>query len=153
MSREALGTYLNDHLSGSVVAVETLERLVNADHPTLSPDTLRSLLTEIREDQQLLQALLERLDVGEHPVKKAAAWLTEKVGRIKLDDGPLGTMEMLEALALGITGKLKLWLTLERVAPRHPELGELDYGRLQGRAREQHELVEGLRLREALRAL
>jgi hypothetical protein len=153
MSREALGTYLNDHLSGSVVAVETLERLIHADHPNLSPDTLRTLLAEIREDQRLLQTLLERLDVGEHPVKKAAAWLTEKVGRIKLDDGPLGTMEMLEALALGITGKLKLWLTLERVAPRHPELGQLDYARLQSRAREQHELVEDLRLKEALRAL
>jgi len=153
MSREALGTYINDHLSGSVVAVETLERLVHPDHPTLSPDALRSLLAEIREEQQLLQTLLERLDVGEHTVKKAAAWLSEKVGRIKLDDGPLGTMEMLEALSLGITGKLKLWLALERVAPRHPELGELDYARLQRRAREQHELVEDLRLKEALLAL
>jgi hypothetical protein len=148
-----LGIYLNDHLSGSVVAVETLERLVNAGHPTLSSETLHALLAEIEQDREQLRTLLERLDVGEHRVKKAAAWLSEKVGRIKLDDGPLGTLEMLEALALGILGKLKLWVALERVAPGHPELADVDYATLQARAREQHDLVEGLRIKEARLAL
>ena len=122
MSREALGIYLNDHLAGSVVAVETLERLVEVGHPSLSPETLRGLLAEIEQDREVLRTLLERLDIAEHPVKKAAAWLTEKVGRIKLDEGSLGRMEMLDTLALGTLGKLKLWLALEQVAPRHSEL-------------------------------
>ena len=33
MSRENLGIYLNDHLAGSVMAVELIERMLAAKHP------------------------------------------------------------------------------------------------------------------------
>jgi hypothetical protein len=62
-------------------------------------------------------------------------------------------MEMLETLALGISGKLKLWVALEHVAPRYPELAGVDYPGLQARAREQHDLVEDLRVKAALLVL
>jgi hypothetical protein len=153
MSRETLGIYLNDHLTGSVFAVETLERLVNGDHPALPKEALRGLLAEIEQDRDVLRGLLEKTEIEEHLVKKAAAWLTEKLGRMKLDEGPLGRMEMLETLALGIAGKIKLWVALEHVAPRYPELAGVDYPRLQARAREQHDLVEDLRIRAALLVL
>jgi hypothetical protein len=153
MSRETLGIYLNDHLTGSVFAVETLERLLSGNHPALPKEALQGLLSEIEADRDVLRGLLEKAEVEEHLVKKAAAWLTEKLGRMKLDEGPLGRMEMLETLALGISGKLKLWVALEHVAPRYPELAGVDYPGLQARAREQHDLVEDLRIKAALLVL
>ena len=107
MSRETLGIYLNDHLTGSVFAVETLERLLSGNHPALPKEALQGLLSEIEADRDVLRGLLEKAEVEEHLVKKAAAWLSEKLGRMKLDEGPLGRMEMLETLALGISGKLQ----------------------------------------------
>jgi hypothetical protein len=35
-------------------------------------------------------------------MKTAAAWLAEKLGRIKLSQGDLGTFQALETLAMGI---------------------------------------------------
>ena len=153
MSRENLGIYLNDHLSGSVMAVESLERMLAANQPSLPAETLKGLLREIEQDRKVLRSLLERVGVEEQTIKKAAAWLGEKVGRIKLDEGALGRMEMLEALTLGVLGKLKLWVALEGVVSKYPELAGVDYAALQARAREQHDLVEGLRIKEALLAL
>jgi len=153
MSRENLGIYLNDHLAGSVMAVEMIGRMLEVERNTALAESLNALLKEIEDDRGLLRSLIERLGEHEHAVKKAAAWLAEKAGRIKLDEGALGRMEMLETLALGIEGKYKLWRALERVASRQSELAGLDYARLQKRAREQHDVVEGHRLEAAALAL
>jgi hypothetical protein len=155
MSREALGTYLKDHLAGSVLAVEMIERMIEEQRGDRLRASLTGLLGEIKEDQELLRGLLKSLNVRENPMRKAGAWLAEKAGRLKMGDtqeGALGRMEALETLSLGIKGKLKLWLALEQVAARHPELAGLDYRRLQARAREQHDLVEAHRVEAALEA-
>ncbi len=60
MSRETLGIYLNDHLAGSVFAVETLERLLAGNHPALPKEALQGLLVEIEKDREVLRGLLER---------------------------------------------------------------------------------------------
>ncbi len=156
MSDADLGTYLNDHLAGSVVAIEMIERAVQQDPGTPLSASLAEVVAEIRADQEVLRGLLERIGAKENPVKKAGAWLAEKVGRLKLGDtgeGALGRLEMLETLALGIRGKLGLWVALQRVAPRHPELGEVDFAALQVRAREQHARVEAHRVEAAIEAL
>ena len=87
-------------------------------------------------------------------MRKAAAWLTEKLGRAKFrfdDDGhgELRTMEALEALGLGIQGKLALWRALEVVAASTPQLKALDFARLQQRAMDQFARVDRLRLQAA----
>lgn len=156
MSKEALGAYLNDHLAGSVLAVEMMERTIEEDRGTPFRAFLSDLAREIKEDQDVLRGVLEKLEVGESPMRKAGAWLAEKVGRLKMSDtreGALGRLEMLETLALGIQGKLKLWLVLERLAPGRLELAGVDYRKLQARAREQHDRVEALRLEAAVEAL
>jgi hypothetical protein len=153
MNREALGTYLNDHLAGSVMAVEMIEATLNHGHDTPLADFLKGLIVEIREDQEVLRSLLEGLKVKENPIKKAGAWVAEKVGRLKTSgsrEGAMGRFEMLEALSLGIVGKLKLWIVLERVGPKYPELAAFDYSALQGRARSQHDRVEAHRVDAAL---
>ncbi len=156
MSAESLGAYLNDHLAGSVVAVEMVERAIEDNAGTPLAGALAELVGQIREDQEVLRRLLAALGVSESPLKKAGAWLIEKAGRLKLgdtDEGPLRRLEMLETLALGVGGKLALWRALERVADRHPAVAALDLAGLAERARAQHDRVEALRLEAAAAAL
>jgi hypothetical protein len=158
MSSKTLRTYLNDHLAGSVAALELLDHLADL-HP--DPEGKRfftGLRLEVEEDRRVLQQLLEKVGGKESTVRKAAAWLTERIGQAKLhlDDlggGQLRALEAIEALGLGIQGKLALWRALAAVADRVPRLQGVDFGRLEQRAVQQHERVEARRLQTARVAL
>ena len=157
MTASAISTYLNDHLAGSVIALELLDHMIGLKGP-VNQDLLNRLRREIQEDQEVLRDLLKGLDEGESPVRKAAAWLSEKLGRAKLrlDDsgtGELRDLEAFEALALGIQGKLSLWHALATVREQVPQLARLDLGRLEARALDQYNQIERLRLEAARRAL
>jgi len=154
---ENLGTYLNDHVAGSVLALELLNHLIDLPE---APD--RKLLTqlriEIQEDQDVLRQLLRSVGAKESTARKAAAWLTEKLGRAKLridesGSGELRMLEGLETLALGIQGKLALWRSLATLEDAVPPLKTLDLARLQSRALEQFERVDRLRLDAVRRIL
>jgi hypothetical protein len=154
---ENLGTYLNDHVAGSVLALELLDHLIDLPE---APDRrlLTQLRNEIQEDQDVLQQLLQSVGAKESTVRKAAAWLTEKLGRAKLrmdesGSGELRVLEGLETLSLGIQGKQALWRSLATLGDAIPPLKALDLTRLQARAREQFERVDQLRLQAARRAL
>ena len=158
MSAEALRTYLNDHLAGSVVALELLDHLADLHQDPTRKQFFVGLHAEVQEDQAVLQRLLHEVGGEESPVRKAAAWLTEKFGRAKLllDDpgeGQLRMLEGLETLALGIQGKLALWRALAAVADRVPQLQGVDFARLEQRAVQQHQRVEDQRLQSARAAL
>lgn len=157
MPSTALTTYLNDHLAGSVAALELLDHLLERD-PGSGRDELTRIRVEIEEDQQTLQRILSDMGGKESPIRKAAAWLTEKLGQVKLsvDDkgsGELRVLEALEALGLGIQGKRMLWRALEAVKGSVPSLGGIDLQQLQQRAERQFRQVEELRLRAARVAL
>jgi len=156
MPTSGIETYLQDHLAGSVAAVELVERAIAENEGNQLAVVLGGVLADIREDQDVLRGLLAGLDAGESPLKKAGAWLAEKAGRLKLGDTgepAIQRLEMLEALSLGILGKLALWRALQRVADRHPALAGVDLARLELRAREQHERIEAHRLEAAVKAL
>ena len=154
MKAAELTTYLNDHLAGSVGALELLDHL--AAQPPGPADTafFRGLREEIAAEQAQLKTLLRALGSDESGVRKAAGWLAEKVTRLKLrwddpgDDG-LRHFEALEALALGISGKLSLWRALAAVAGEVPRLQSLDLERLQRQSEDQHAAVERRRLAAA----
>jgi hypothetical protein len=157
MTSRALTTYLNDHLAGSVVALELLELFPPLVRPA-ERDILNGLRTEIREDQQLLKELLEQLGEKESPMRKVAAWITEKLGEVKLKfddpgDGELRVLEALEALGLGVQGKLGLWRALRTISAADSRLRAVDFGRLERRALDQFERVDRLRLQFARTAL
>ena len=61
--------------------------------------------------------------------------------------GPVGKLEALEALAVGIQGKLALWKALEVSADSR--LSGVDFEQLRGRALAQHGEVEARRLEVA----
>jgi hypothetical protein len=156
MSKEHLAIYLNDHLAGSVVAVEILEHL-EAEATDLRPHLVQ-LRTDIEADRQELKALMHRLGISESRVRKVGGWILEQLAEVKLeaDDesgGALHRLERLEAVALGIDGKSALWSALNAAAAIAPELRGPDYDQLARRAEEQRKRVEVFRLQAASSAL
>jgi hypothetical protein len=107
------------------------------------------MLKEIVEDREVLQSLSDKLGGGNSVLKEAGAWLAEKTARLKLrlgNDAALGEFETLEALALGILGKLKLWQVLSEITSIDSRVDSLDFNRLIERAQAQHDEVEACRL-------
>lgn len=158
MSQTPLQTYLNDHLAGSVAALELLDHLAGT---AATPETQQFFMTlhgEIAAERHTLQELLQQLGGTESGLRKAGAWLAEKLGEAKLrvDDamgGRVKSFEALETLALGIQGKLALWVALEAVRDRITELQAIDLPRLQRQSRDQHARVEARRVAAAREVL
>ncbi|MEA3189186.1 MAG: hypothetical protein QOD99_3016 [Chthoniobacter sp.] len=147
-------SYLNDHLAGSVAALELLDHL----RESAEEETFRSfcarLHQEISADQDILQKLIAEFGAGQGLIKMAAAWLLEKAGWTKFKiagdgEGESGRLQALEALALGINGKKLLWLALAPLANGCSPLQSLDFALLLMRADEQLRSVEGERLKAA----
>ena len=149
---EELTTYLNDHLAGSVGALELLDRLIEVHQDKPIGKFFEGLRGGIQADQDELKGLLGKLGIEESAVRKAGAWIAEKLSRSKIDlDGDpekasAGLFLALEALVLGITGKRSLWRALHAASRSVPELARLDYSGLEKRAIEQCERVEAKRL-------
>jgi hypothetical protein len=146
-----LGTYLNDHLAGSVAAIELLDHLIKEQ----SGQRLEKFLVDLREDvtadQETLRDLIRKLGGEEGALRKAGAWIVEKLGQVKIGASGdqingLGLFQALEVLALGIKGKELLWRSLTAVEASLPQLQGLDLAQLERRAKEQFERVENERL-------
>lgn len=158
MTDDHLATYLKDHMAGSMAAIDLLRHLEAAHDETPTGSFASGLRAEIEADRQELQSLMERLDVDESRLRKASAWLGGKFAELKLrledrSAGELQLLESLEVLSLGIEGKRGLWRALEAAAQDAPSLQVADYERLTQRAVEQRNLVEGMRLEAARKAL
>ena len=146
-----LNDYLNDHLAGSVGALELLDRLLEVYGGKPLEKFFRDLRQDVEQDQAQLKELMQKLGAGESAVRKAGAWLVEKLSRSKIDleNGSreeMGLLLALEALVLGITGKRSLWRALQAASRTVPELARLDYSGLEKRSIEQCERVEARRL-------
>jgi hypothetical protein len=152
-----LATYLNDHLGGSTSGLELVRRAASENKGNELGVFLSGLATEIAADRDTLKEIMAELGVGEDRLKVAAGWLIEKVGRLKPNAqltgySPLSPLVELEALELGIQGKLAMWRALLEVAGQPP----LDAPRLQelaARAERQAADVERHRLQVARPAL
>lgn len=158
MAHEHLATYLNDHLAGSVVAIELLQHLLDTHTGTPLHDEFTTLLEEIEADRVELKSLMDRLEISQSRTRKATAWLAEKFTNLKLQlddpgDGALRLFEASEILSLGIEGKLALWRALSTASELAEELRGLDYEHLAARAKSQRLRVEAIRLAAARDAL
>ncbi len=155
--RERLHTYLNDHLAGSVAAIELLDDLIEHHSEDRFGKIFRDLRDEIEADQETLPNLIRKLGAEESAVRKAGAWLAEKFSRVKIGDADDSAelLQALEGLALGISGKQLLWRSLAAIEANFPALQGSDFSELEKRAHDQFERVERLRMqmvREAFRA-
>jgi hypothetical protein len=154
MSKQDLTIYLNDHLAGSVGALELVDHLIETYRGKPLEQFFKDLRDEIDADQGTLEKLIETLGAKESAMRKAGAWVAEKLSRAKIrlsdsQEGQMGLLHALEGLVLGITGKRGLWDALAAAAETMPELRELDYARLENRAIEQRDRIEAKRLEVA----
>ena len=132
--QKLLEIYLQDHYAGSTGGLELAKRAAKENEGTEFGGPLTRVAGEIREDRDELKRIMDRLDVSAAPVKAGLAWAAEKAGRAKPNGqvrgySPLGRQVEVEALISGVTGKLNLWRTLQRVAPSE---GRLDVTQLEG---------------------
>lgn len=157
MNSEHLETYLNDHYAGSVAGVELTKRCLGNNSEGALGMFLRDVLADIEADQASLEDVIGRLDMRLNKAKTATAWLGEKVTRLKLNDkvleySDLSRLEELEALLLGIRGKLALWNVLETALADDVRVADIDFSELGRRAEKQLEGAESHHREAAKRA-
>jgi len=157
VSRKLLGLYLNDHLAGAALGLELVRRTARENKDSALGSFLADvLLPEIEEDRRTLQRLMGQIGIAPSRPKVAAAWLAEKLARLKLNGelwrySPLSRLVELEGLAVGIEGKRALWLALE--AARLDGLRGFDFQALAERAEFQRSRLEEHRLAAVTAAL
>jgi hypothetical protein len=149
---DPLSIYLHDHLAGAALAIELLESMSEQHAGKPLGQFASGLLVEIEQDRDVLRGLSERVGPASNAVKELAAWLAERLSRVKLRgqrDKDLETFEALEFLQLGIHGKLALWRALAVAAATDARLKATDFSHLAGRAEAQENGVEQQRLEAA----
>src|SRR6266513_783951 len=150
-----LDSYLNDHLAGSISALELIGHWAQVHKREPLGSFFVEIEREIKADQDTLRGVMRNLGVEESKVRKAGAWAAEKVGRARLmiagdEPGSLGLVLTLEGLIMGITGKKLLWRAL--AAANLPQLSGYDFKELERRAEQQIERTETERIRAARQA-
>jgi hypothetical protein len=108
------------------------------------------LRSDIKEDQDALKQIIQVVGQTHIDLAEVLGWLGEKASQVKLrQDGPaagLGTFEALEALTLGIRGKLALWRCLPLIRDGDARVPPLDFDALADRAEKQFAATEHQRL-------
>jgi len=144
-----LDSYLNDHLAGSVSALELIAHWVEVHKGEPVGSFFAETEREIKADQDTLRDVMRTLGVEESKMRQAGAWAAEKVGRARLiiagdEPGSLGLVLTLEGLIMGVTGKKLMWRAL--AAAKLPQLNGYNFEDLQRRAEQQVERIEAERI-------
>jgi hypothetical protein len=155
---DRLSIYLNDHLAAATAGTNLARRAAGSNEGTDYGPGLEAVANEIEQDRAALVDVMQRLSVGHDHLKTAVAWGAERAGRLKFNGqllgySPLSRLEEIEALSLGVEGKLALWRALRSTQGSDPRLAEVDLDALIDRARSQRRRLERLRTRAADEAL
>jgi len=151
-----LDSYLNDHLAGSVGALELIAYCAHLYDGKPLGAFFTKMKAQIGTDQHTLRRLMRRLGIEESKVRQAGARAGEKLGRALFTiagsepDG-LGLLLVLEGLIMGVVGKRLLWRALS--AANLPKLEQFNFVELQRRAEDQIKRAQAEQVRSARRAL
>ena len=150
-----LDSYLNDHLAGSVSALELIAHWVKVHKGEPLGSFFVEIERKIKADQDMLRDVMRTLGVEESKMRQAGAWAAEKVGRARLmiagdEQGSLGLVLTLEGLIMGVTGKKLMWRAL--AAAKLPRLKSYNFEEPQRRAEQQIERLEAERIRAVSQA-
>jgi hypothetical protein len=155
---DMLGVYLNDHLAGATAGSELASRMARSHRGEEESGSLSQLAVEIAQDRSALLAIMASLGISVRAYKVSAAWIGEKLGRLKfngrlLGRSPLSDLEELEVLRLGVEGKAAGWRTLRTLADADARLDAGHLDKLISRAASQSAQLEELRVRAVSRAV
>jgi hypothetical protein len=157
MSSKLLSIYLTDHLAGATAGVALAKRAAKHNEGTPAGRRLLQVAHEIEDDRETLEHLMSEIGISYSPLKNVTSWVLERLSRLKPNGRAWGHTELqrmheLEALSLGIAGKLALWEALG-AAPEAAAAARIDLDELAERARSQRERVEMERIALARTAL
>lgn len=152
-----LEIYLADHAAAATAGAALARRAARSNATNEYGSFLGRLSVAIEEDRGSLRQIIAQLDFHESRSKATAAWVAEKVGRLKLNGrlreySPLSRVLELEALSVGIAGKLALWESLQARADGDERLSGAGLEVLADRARQQRAEVEQHRSQAARQA-
>jgi hypothetical protein len=144
-----LDSYLNDHLAGSISALEVIDHWAEAHKGEPVSNFFLEIGNQIKADQDTLRDIMRILGIEESKVRKAGAWAAEKFGRARLiiagnEPGSLGLVLTLEGLIMGVTGKKLMWASL--AAAKLPPLSTCNFEQLQRGAEQQIQRIEAERI-------
>jgi hypothetical protein len=151
-----LATYLNDHLAAATAGVELSRRAAGANDGTELGALLGRLGEELEQDRSTLSSVMDAVGASPDRAKQAAAWVGEKVGRLKPNGqltgySPLSRLVELEGLSLVMENNRVLWTTLASLTD--PRLGAFDFYEQATRSTRQREELEAFRTAAAGAAL
>jgi hypothetical protein len=144
-----LDSYLNDHLAGSISALELIAHWAEVRKGERLGSFFVETEREIKADQDMLRDVMRTLGVEESKMRQAGAWAAEKIGRARLiiagaEPGSLGLVLTLEGLIMGVTGKKLMWRAL--ATTKLSQLNGYNFEELQRRAEQQVERIEAERI-------
>jgi hypothetical protein len=152
-----LRIYLTDHLAAGTAGAALARRAARSNTGSSTGEFLHRLSGEIAKDLETLRRLVGELGFAASRPKEVVAAALEKVGRLKPNGqlrgySPLSRVLELEALSVGIAGKLALWQSLQGIPALSERLQGIDLEDLIERARHQREEVEQHRQEAARQA-
>ena len=121
VSRELLGLYLSDHLTGATAGADRAERMAASAIDTPVYARLSETAEEIRLERTFLQQLIDDLGLRQRGYRQAVAWAGEHLGRLKgngrtFSRSPLTLVLEAELMRSAVVGKLGVWQTLGELA-------------------------------------
>lgn len=151
-----LRTYLQDHHAAATAGLELARRAAGSNEGSDYGPELARIASEIEEDRDSMERVMERVGVKPNRVKDGALWTAEKIGRLKpnhslLSYSPLSRVIELEGLLMGVTGKRALWESLRDAVGE--SIDGIEFATLSERAVDQRSRLEALRKRAAAEAL
>ena len=118
MCMDKLGTYLSDHLSGSIVAIDLARRRASSQGNDEFGADLRRFAAEVERDQRTLRNVIASLDASPSMIKElmasGTAWVDSLRSAINLPGAP-NLVRDLELLIIGVRGKELLWKALAEI--------------------------------------
>ncbi|WP_197319830.1 hypothetical protein [Saccharomonospora sp. NB11] len=139
-------TYLNDHHAAAVGGAEIARRLASGQRSSAHAAELSAVADELADDLRTLRRVMADVEVPVRAYKATAAWVVEKLGRLKLNGrvvapSPSSPVLELELIAMQVTGKVGLWRSLLLRADRDGRLDPEELEELGARAERQREAV------------
>jgi len=135
MHEKRMRIYLDDHLSMIVGEMELIDRCHNSNRHSELGFFLKQLLYDLRVQKETVDKVFHCLDFEtsiQGQLKQGAAWLAEKIGRLKLNDSLLEYSDLsrvveLEALLAVTQERIALWVTLNSLSVTDVRLKGFDF--------------------------
>jgi hypothetical protein len=145
--RNALATYLRDHLSGSDAAIRIVERLRRTHAGTSDGRLFGALFVDLQHERDVVRTILSEIGASALSAKRLVASAGSALS-VPMSDGAPGELALfrtLEGLAIGVHGKRLLWRALQEVEPPFAQISRGRLGELERLAIRQWEEIDARR--------